>query len=100
MSNWINVIDQLPPDGELVVAAFFDQENARKYGTLAVFMRRSPSVEPMGDEWQDFVEYDNELGVYSVPEGWYIRHESWWGGLTITAHDYVVSHWLALPEAP
>ncbi len=44
--------------------------------------------------------YDESEDEYYVPEGWFERIENWDDYTDIAVGDYIVTHWMPLPEPP
>ncbi len=94
MSNWISVLDELPPSEKSVL---FYWENSYGLSRLSKgYYAKKHEVEYDNEEFEEFMDYSEEKDQYFVKEGWY---ENGWE-LEYTAKIENVTHWHLLPDLP
>lgn len=94
--SWISVKDEKPKAGIPVLAYFKDESG--KDCIIRAFYAPKFTIENMGEnDWNDWVDYDEETDTSYMPEGWYENN------LYDEINYFVeceVTHWQPLPEPP
>ena len=101
-SKWISVEDRLPESEKIVLAS----AKNKTFGYHHVLMVAHIGYHEFSTEehgWRDYegdTEYDEENDCFWVPECWYEVNSVEDNGNWIIDSDYVVTHWMPLPEPP
>lgn len=100
--NWIPVTERLP-ENDKPVLAFGRAANNQKHKTI--FKGRWIADHTMlsadfGADDDMSLNYDDAEDEYYVPEGWFERIENWDDFTDVAAGDYIITHWMPLPESP
>ena len=97
--KWISVEERLPEiETEVLILA---RHSNRNVITTGMYEDGRMNTEDSDWWWEtDGFEYDEELDVHIIPEGWWeYKHY-----IDDDAHNYaidgVVTHWMPLPEPP
>lgn len=100
--QWISVEDRLPESEKIVLAAAKD----KTFGYHHILMVAHIGCHEFSTEeygWRDYegdTEYDEENDCFWIPECWYEVNSVEDNGNWIIDSDYVVTHWMPLPEPP
>lgn len=102
LPRWIPVTERLPEDADPVLARGCAVNNPKR---TAMFKGRWIAAHSMlaadfGCDDDMALEYDEAIDEYYVPEGWFERIENWDDYTDIAVGDYIVTHWMPLPEGP
>lgn len=94
--KWIPVTEQLPPNGQIVLACYRNRlNNWRRIRATWVAAKTLES-----DVESNIAIYDEATDMYYDPEDWYERIDNWDDFTHIVVHEGTVTHWMPLPEPP
>ena len=100
--EWISVEDRLPGSQVPVLVCAKDKTfGYRRVLKAAHVGHHEYSTEDYG--WQEYegdTEYDEEKDCFWIPECWYETNAVEENGNWIIDSDYIVTHWMPLPETP
>ena len=102
MADWISVADRLPEDDKPVLAYGHAVGNPQ-YNTYFKGRWIAEHTMKAGDFGADedlALIYDETEDEFYVPEGWFERIENWDDYTDVAVGDYIVTHWMPLPEPP
>lgn len=97
--QWISVKDKLPPNAKPVLCSMkstYNDSTAQFVGNYA----RKFELEAGEDDFDKWLEYNEEADEYFYPEGWYEQQINWGDYASIGVCEGDVTHWMALPERP
>lgn len=100
--DWISVKDGLPESQVPVLVCAKDKTfGYRRVLKAAHVGHHEYSTEDYG--WQEYegdTEYDEGKDCFWIPECWYETNSVEENGNWIIDCDYIVTHWMTLPEPP
>lgn len=103
MDKWISVKDRLPESGEKVLVRV-RSKTLEQYQQLTVATHIGEKEETTEDYgWEDCeceTEYDEDNDCYWIKECWYETNVIDDNPNWIINGDYIVTHWMPLPDGP
>lgn len=102
MSDWIPVKDRLPENAKPVWVFGHAVNNSKHTSTFKGrwIAEHTMLAADFGSDDDMALIYDESEDEYYVPEGWFERIENWDDYTDIAVGDYIVTHWMPLPEPP
>ncbi|MBQ6906205.1 MAG: DUF551 domain-containing protein [Clostridia bacterium] len=100
--EWISVEEKLPDDEQKVIVSAIEKTFGKRWTIMAAHIGyHKITTEEYG--WRDFegdTEYDEENDCFWIPECWYETNSVDGNDNWIIDDDFIVTHWMPLPEAP
>ena len=100
--EWIDIHDKFPESEQKVIVSAIFKHNQKHFTLMAAHIgEKEITTEEYG--WQDYegeTTYDEENDCFWIPECWYEANAVDDNLNYIIDDDYVVTHWMPLPEPP
>ena len=100
--GWISVKDRLPENAKPVWVFGHAVNNSKRTSTFKGrwIAEHTMLAADFGADDDMALIYDESEDEYYVPEGWFERIENWDDYTDIAVGDYIITHWMPLPELP
>ena len=95
--NWISVKDKMPEHGVPVLATYTNYYGKSRR-IIAEYIHRWKEESNFEAETND--EYNEELDMYFLKEGWYEKIDNWGDFSSVFVHEGEVKYWMPLPKSP